>query len=94
MELTYKGSFFRDLDKISNRYLLQAVKKKIKEIQSAKSPLQISSLKKFRSLYRIWYKIEIQTEQNNKIYWILCTIKNNAVEFRRIKTEQFFKNNY
>ncbi len=34
MELKYKGSFFRDLDNISNRNVIESVKEKIDEIES------------------------------------------------------------
>jgi len=94
MELNYKGSFFRDLDTINNRYLLKSVKKKIDEIKTAKSPLEVVRLKKFRERNRIWYKIEIRAEYGEKIYWILCIIKNNIIELRRIKSESFFKKNF
>ena len=94
MELNYKGSFLRDLDNISNKYLLIAVSKKIQEIKSANSTAQISRLKRFKAYTDIWYKIEIRSENNNKIYWILCTIKNNLLELRRIKPEIYFKKHY
>ena len=48
MELIYKGSFRRDYNAIANKELVKSIKKKIDEIKSAKSLLQISRLKKFR----------------------------------------------
>ena len=94
MELNYKSSFLRDLDNIGNKYLLVAVSKKIQEVKSANSPAQISRLKRFKAYTDTWYKIEIRSEHNNKIYWILCTIKNNLMELRRIKSESYFKKHY
>jgi hypothetical protein len=94
MELNFKGSFLRDLEKIQNKYLLKALSDKIREIKSAKNSTQISQLKKFKAYKSIWYKIEIHQEHGNKIYWLLCIIRKNKVEFRRIKTESFFKKNY
>ena len=94
MELNFKGSFFRDLDNINNRYLLLVVKKKRDEIISAKSISQISHLKRFRVRSNAWHKIEITPEHSDKAYWILCTIRNDVVEFRRLKPEGYFKKNY
>lgn len=94
MELTFKGSFFRDLDDFKNKYLALAVKEKIKEIESAKKLSQISHLKQFRSRSKVWYKIEISVKQNRKIYWMLCTVRKNFVVLRRIKPETFFKKNF
>lgn len=94
MELIYKGSFRRDYNSIGNKELIKAIKNKIEEIKSAKTATHISRLKRFRTHTDTWYKIEVHTEHGNKIYWILCTIRNNLVEFRRIKPENFFKKNY
>jgi len=94
MELNSKGSFYRDLDNINNKYLLQAIKKKIAEIKRAKDISHISHLKRFRTYSRSWYKIEIIPEHSGKTYWILCTIRNNLVELRRVKPESYFKKNY
>ena len=94
MELNYKGSFFRDLDNISNRYLMIAIKKKIQEIASAKSLAHVSYLKRFKAYTDTWYKIEIHPEHNDKVYWILCIIKNNVLELRRVKSETYFKKHY
>ena len=94
MELSFKGSFFRDLDVINNRYVATAIKEKITQIESAKKIAQISRLKQFRSRSKVWYKVEIVVKQNNKIYWMLCTIRNDAVVLRRIKPESYFKKNF
>jgi hypothetical protein len=94
MELIYKGSFRRDTNSIANKELMKALKRKIDEIKSANSVSQISRLKRFRARNKIWYKIEIHTAQGNKIYWILCIIRNNVVEFRRLKPESYFKKNF
>ena len=71
-----------------------AVKEKINEIESAQTTTQVSYLKQFRSRSKIWYKIEITVKQNNKIYWMLCVIRKNNVELRRIKPEIYFKKNF
>ena len=94
MELSYKGSFFRDLDDINNRYLVLAIKEKINEIESVKKQEQISRLKQFRKRSKVWYKIEIHVKNNSKIYWMLCIIRKNNVELRRIKPESYFKKNF
>ncbi len=94
MELRYRGAFFRDLDKIKNRYILHAVKSKVTEIRAAKGINQISRLKQFRERNRIWYKTEIRPAHGRKIYWILCIIQKNIVELRRIKSEIFFKKRF
>ena len=94
MELIYKGSFRRDYKSIANRELIKSIKKKIDEIKSAKSLSQISRLKKFRERQKVWYKIEIHTAQKGKIYWILCVIRNETIEFRRVKPESYFKRKF
>jgi len=94
MELNFKGSFFRDLNNIGNKYLLIAVKEKIEEAKRAKSSAQISRLKQLKTRKRVWYKIEVRTKHNNKIYWILCVVRKNLIEFRRIKPEMYFKRKY
>ena len=94
MELKYKGSFFRDLESISNKYVLQSLKEKILEIESAKASNQISRLKLFKARKRIWYKIELRPHFTKKIYWILCVITEGAIDFRRIKPESFFKKKF
>ncbi len=94
MELIYKGSFRRDYNVIANKELIKSIKKKIDEIKSAKSLLQISRLKKFRKRQKVWYKIEIHTVQKRKIYWMLCVIRNETVELRRVKPESYFKKKF
>ncbi len=94
MELNYKGSFRRDYNSIGNRELIKALEKKITEIKKAKDISRVSHLKRFRTYTRNWYKIEIAPEHGDKTYWILCTIRNNLVELRRVKPESYFKKNY
>lgn len=94
MELNYKGAFRRDYNSIGNRELIKALKKKIAEIKKAKDISHINHLKRFRTYVRNWHKIEITPEHSDKSYWILCTIKNNRVELRRVKPESHFKKNY
>lgn len=79
MELSYKGTFFRDLDNIDNRYVRFAVRKKIAEAGKAKNLNQIQNLKKLR-MYETRYRIEIKISEY-KIYWILCTIVANKIKF-------------
>lgn len=66
MELSYKGSFFRDLDEVNNRYVLMAVKEKIAEIKSAKNTKNISQIKQFKSRSKTWFKTEITVKQTEK----------------------------
>jgi hypothetical protein len=94
MELNYKGTFRREYNALGNRELIKALKKKIAEIKKVKDISHISRLKRFRTYTRSWYKIEITPEHSDKAYWILCTIRNNVVEFRRLKPEGYFKKNY
>jgi hypothetical protein len=94
MELVYKGTFRRDYNAIANKELIKALRKKIDEIKAASSISQISRLKRFKARQKVWYKTEIHTAHGNKIYWILCIIRNNTVEFRRVKPESYFKKNF
>ncbi|MBL7893539.1 MAG: hypothetical protein JNL63_12975 [Bacteroidia bacterium] len=94
MELRYRGSFRRDYNSIGNKELIKALKKTIVEIKAAKNTSQISRLKRFKARSHNWYKIESRTVHGGKIYWILCVIRNNVVELRRVKPESFFKKNY
>ena len=90
MELVIRGSFFRDWDNLLGRALNNAIKSKTDEIKAAKGISQISHIKKLRTR-NIWYKIEIKTQQ--KVYWILCVIHKDKIEFVRLKPESFFKKN-
>lgn len=94
MELIYKGTFRRDYNLINNKELIKALKKKFDEIRFAKNISKITSLKQFKARERIWYKIEVRAEYGNKKYWILCIIRKNIVEFRRVKPESFFKKHF
>lgn len=90
MQLVVKGSFYRDWKKIQNKELSKTLRTKIDEIESVRNSSQISRLKKLRN-YSARYKIEIIA--GKKIYWILCIISGNKIEFLRLKSETYFKKN-
>ena len=91
MELVIRGSFFRDWDNISSRELSKAIEKKKNEVKAAKNLSHISHLKKLR-IRAVWYKIELRLNRR-KIYWILCVVSKNRMEFIRVKPEGYFKKN-
>ncbi len=90
MRIVIKGSFYRDWTNIDNKELSKTLQKKIEEVESAKNISQISYLKKLRN-YSARYKIEIIV--GKKIYWALCVIRDNKIEFLRLKSETYFKKN-
>jgi hypothetical protein len=90
MELIIRGSFFRDWDNLSGRALSKAIAEKTDEIRAAADVSHISHLKKLRTR-NIWYKIELKSQR--KVYWILCVIHKDKIEFVRLKPESFFKKN-
>ena len=90
MQLVVKGSFYRDWSNIRHRELSNILRKKIDEVESARSISQISRLKKLRN-YSSRYKIEIIA--GKKIYWVLYIVRENKVEFLRLKSEIYFKKN-
>ncbi|HEX7413346.1 MAG TPA: hypothetical protein VF411_04810 [Bacteroidia bacterium] len=56
MELKAKGSFYRDLSRLSNRKLAKAIEKALVQMAQAKDVSQISNLqklKKFDAHYRV-----------------------------------------
>lgn len=91
MELIIRGSFFRDWDNIGNRELSKAIEEKKDEVKAAGNLSHISYFKKLR-IRTNWYKIEIRLNKH-KIYWILCVIFKNKIEFVRLKPESYFKKN-
>lgn len=90
MQIVIRGSFYRDWSKIGNKELSKILHKKIEEVESAGNISQISRLKKLRN-YSARYKIEIIVRK--KIYWALCIVKENKIEFLRMKSETYFKKN-
>ena len=91
MELIFRGTFRRDYKNIGNKDLFNALGKKIKEVKSAGNAHQIQHLKKLRK-YDTRFRIELRLRQK-KIYWILCVLSGNKIEFVRLKPEGFFKKN-
>jgi len=90
MQIVIKGSFYRDWNKLDNKELSKILLKKITEVESAKNISQISHLKKLRN-YSARYKIELKA--GRKIYWTLCVLRENKIEFLRLKSETYFKKN-
>lgn len=90
MQVIIKGSFHRDWSNTGHRGLSRILQQKIVEVESAKSISQISHIKKLRN-YSSRYKIEIIS--GKKIYWALCIVRENKIEFVRLKTEVYFKKN-
>ena len=90
MQIVVKASFYRDWNKIGNKELSRVLRKKINEIESAGNISHISHLKKLRN-YSSRYKIEIIA--GKKIYWALCIVWENKIEFLRLKSETYFKKN-
>ena len=88
MHLDIKGSFYRDWKEISNRELSKLLREKIDEIESAHGISKISHLKKLRK-FSSRYRIEISV--GKKVYWILCIVWENKIEFVRLKSETYFK---
>ncbi len=88
MQIVIKGSFYRDWKRIQNKHLSKVLRKKIDEVERARSISQIAHLKKLRN-YSSRYKIEIVS--GNKIYWTLCIVFGNKIEFLRLKSEIYFK---
>ena len=89
MELTFRGTFRRDYQNVNNKELFKALAAKINEVKSAGSLQEIQNLKKLRK-YETRYRIELRLKQK-RIYWILCVITAEKIEFIRLKPEQFFK---
>lgn len=91
MELIFKNSFFRDLDKISNRELGRELEKLIHKITQARSSTSIPRIKHLRRSKEYEFKIELPVQ--TKIYWVLCDTIGNKITFIRIKSEAWCKNN-
>ena len=91
MELIYRNSFFRDLDSIGSREPSREIEKLIPKISKAYSVSTIPGMKQLKRSKEYEYKIELYVQ--TKIYWILCDIYDNRIEFIRIKSEVWCKNN-
>ena len=77
MELIVKGTFFRDINSISNLDLLSAIAEKVKEIEAAHASKQIVDLKKLRK-YKFHFRIKIAD-----VYRIGAMIRGNKIWFIR-----------
>jgi len=88
MLIDTKGTFRRDWKKIRNKELTKSILKKMDEIESAESALQISHLKHLRK-YVTLSKIEITA--GNKIYWIICKVLETKFLFLRLDSENHIK---
>jgi len=91
VELTYKNSFFRDLDSIGSREPSREIEVLIHKIHKVHSVSSIPGMKQLKRSKEYEYKIELHVQ--TKIYWILCDVKDNKIEFIRIKSEAWCKNN-
>ena len=90
MELITKKSFLRDWDNIGNKGLNNAIEDLSKRIAKATSVTQIPRMKRLRNGAH-QFKIEIRVQ--TKIYWIICIVLSNKVQFVRIKSETWCKKN-
>lgn len=90
MELITKKSFLRDWDNIGGKGLNSAIEDLAKRISKADSVSQIPRMKHLRNGVRL-FKIEIRVQ--TKIYWIICDVLSNKVQFVRVKSETWCKKN-
>lgn len=91
MELAFKSSFFRDLDKIASREPKRELEKLIHKISEAHLISSVPRAKQLRRSKEYEYKIELRVQR--KIYWILCDVTESKITFIRIKSEAWCKNN-
>jgi hypothetical protein len=91
VELTFRNSFFRDLDNINSKGPNREIEKLIPKVISADSVFGIPRMKQLKHSKQFEYKIELRVQ--TKIYWILCDVHNDKVEFIRIKSETWCKKN-
>ncbi len=89
MELSYKNSFFRDLDELKSKALKIALRKLIVTAASANSLTSIQGLKRLKRTSLFEYKIELKVQ--SKIYWVLCDATKDGIIFIRIKSEAWCK---
>ena len=88
MQVSIRGSFYRDWKQIRNKALSKRLLEKLEEMQSANNIHKISHLKKLR-IYSTRYKVEMKV--GRKVYWVLCAIRQNNIELLRLKPESYFK---
>ena len=91
MDLTSRNSFFRDLDNIGSRTPNIEIAKLIRKIEQADSVLSVPRMKQLKRSRRFDFKIELKVQ--TKIYWILCNVYTDRIEFVRIKSEAWCKAN-
>jgi mRNA interferase RelE/StbE len=77
MELIAKGSFYRDVAKLSNRKLIQALSDMLGRMEKANSISEIPNLKKLKN-FSVYYRTKIAGDyrmgmviRGNKI-WLVC----------------------
>ncbi len=88
MELSAKGSFYRDLSLITSRDLKKLVKEKLLQIQNANRISQISNLKKLKQ-YSVCYRIKIAED-----YRIGIIIRSKKVTVIRFGHRNNFYNKF
>ena len=91
MELLFKNSFFRDLDGIGSKAPAKELEKLLQKISAAQSVSSVPRLKHLKRSKQFECKIELPVQ--TKVYWILCDVYGNKIEFIRIKSETWCKNN-
>lgn|GEM_PF-1398031 len=91
MELTFRNSFFRDFDQIDSIAPGREIEKLIHKISEASSVSSIPRMKQLKHTRQFQYKIELKVQ--TKVYWILCDVYANRIEFIRIKSETWCKAN-
>ncbi len=91
MELTSKNSFYRDLDNIGSRAPGIEVDILIQRIYQADSVSSVPGMKQLKRSKQFEYKIELKIQ--TKIYWILCDVYTDRIDFVRIKSEAWCKAN-
>jgi len=91
VELTFRNSFFRDLDNIGSRAPNKEIERLIAIISKASSTSSVPRMKQLRHSKQFEYKIELKVQ--TKIYWILCDVHSGKIEFIRIKSEAWCKAN-
>ena len=89
MELQFRNSFFRDLNILKSRALKQSLQSLLQKIESAKSINTIQGIKLMRHTTQFEFKIELKVQ--TKIYWLLCDLYQDRIEFIRIKSETWCK---
>ena len=90
MDLNIRNSFFRDWDNIGSRELNREIESITHKVRKASSLSGINRMKKLLG-YAHKYKIEIRA--HTKIYWILCEVFGNRIDFYRLKSEDWCKKN-